>query len=183
MNQKQFGVTLLVCAILAGGFLAMGVIATNGTADDGTSTTYSADAETSTKTLNVTVYANVGGKLVPIEGANVTVYSITVEGNDTVTTITIEKIAVAETGEGGVAQLTLPEGNYTIVVDYYGLRSVGVLSTDTDGNVTMVLGGNSSGQSQHEMVCNRSEEMMHGGMDSNDTASSRNTEMMMQRSC
>jgi len=139
-----------------------------------------------TKTLNVTVYANVGGKLVPIEGANVTVYEITVEENDTVTTITMEKIAVAETGEGGVAQITLPEGNYTIVVDYYGLRSVGVLSTDTDENVTMVLGANpcDPGHFQREMGRTRGNDTMFGeGVEDMSSIHSSNvtTEMMMQR--
>jgi hypothetical protein len=182
VNRKTLGVTLLVCSILAGGLLAAGIVSTNGTADDGTSTTYGIDSGTLSKTLNVTVYANVGGKLVPIEGANVTVYEITVEENDTVTTITMTKIAVAETGEGGVAQITLPEGNYTIVADYYGLRSVGILSTDTDENVTMVLssGLNDPGNFQRDLGCTRGHSMMP---ETNETKSYGNmtTEMMMQR--
>jgi hypothetical protein len=140
MNRKKIGVTLLVCAILASGLLAAGLVATNGIATDGSSDASSVDSETSTQTLNVTVYADVQGQLVPIQGANVTVYEVTVVENDTVETITIEKIAVSTTGVGGVAQIVLPEGEeYTLVADYYGLRSVGILSNDTAENISMVL--------------------------------------------
>ena len=138
MNRKKIGVTLMVCAILASGLLAAGMVASNGLATDGTDDTTGVDSAV-TQTLNVTVYAEVQGQMVPIEGANVTVYEVTVVQNDTVETITIEKIATATTGAGGVAEITLPEGNYTIVADYYGLRNVGVLSSDTTGNITMVL--------------------------------------------
>ncbi|OPY34637.1 MAG: hypothetical protein A4E32_00111 [Methanomassiliicoccales archaeon PtaU1.Bin124] len=166
MDHKKISVTLLVCAVLAGGFLAAGFLTTNGTADDGSGTTYADVTGASTVTLNVTVYANVGGTMIPIEGANVTIYEVTVEENDTVTTITLEKIAVAETGEGGLAQIALPEGNYTIVVDYYGLRSVGELSTDSTENVTMVLGSAHSGPGEfpREMNCPRHHGMHEGFM-------------------
>jgi hypothetical protein len=138
MQRKQIGVTLLVCAVLASGLIAAGMVATNGLATDETSDA-STDTGTVTQTLNVTVYADVQGQMVPIQGANVTVYEVTVTANDTVETITIEKIAVATTGVGGIAQIVLPEGDYTIVADYYGLRSVGILSNDTAENITMVL--------------------------------------------
>jgi hypothetical protein len=144
LNRKKIGVTLLVCAILASGLVAAGMVATNGLATDGSSDASSTDS-TVTQTLNVTVYADVQGQTVPIEGANVTVYEVTVVQNDTVETITIEKIAVTTTGVGGVAQIALPEGNYTMVADYYGLRSVGILSSDTTGNITMVLGSERCG--------------------------------------
>lgn len=139
MNRKKIGVTLLVCAILASGVMAAGMVATNGLATDGSSDTLSSDVGTATQTLNVTVYADVQGQVVPIQGANVTIYEVTETRNGTTETITIEKIASGTTGVGGVAQISLPEGNYTVVADYYGLRSVGVLSGDTDGNITMVL--------------------------------------------
>ena len=139
MNRKKIGVTLLVCAILASGLVAAGMVATNGLATDGSNDVSSNDSIAVTQTLNVTVYADVQGQMVPIQGANVTVYEVTEVANDTVETITIEKIAVSTTGVGGVAQIVLPEGNYTIVADYYGLRSVGILSSDTTRNITMVL--------------------------------------------
>jgi hypothetical protein len=144
MQRKQIGVTLLVCAILASGLVAAGMVATNGLATDGTSDT-SSDSTIVAQTLNVTVYADVQGQLIPIQGANVTVYEFTVISNDTVETITIEKIVTATTGVGGVAQIVLPEGNYTIVSDYYGLRSVGILSNDTAENITMVLNTGAGG--------------------------------------
>jgi hypothetical protein len=145
MQRKQIGVTLLVCAILASGLVAAGMVATNGLAADGTSDT-SSDSTAVAQTLNVTVYANVQGQLIPIQGANVTVYDVTVTSNDTVETITIEKIVTATTGVGGVAQIALPEGNYTIVTDYYGLRSIGILSNDTVENITMVLNTGAGGK-------------------------------------
>ncbi|MGD0818211.1 MAG: hypothetical protein ABR986_07415 [Methanomassiliicoccales archaeon] len=150
MNRKKIGVTLLVCAILASGLIAAGMVATNGIATDGSSDV-SVDSATLTKTLNVTVYADFQGQTVPIQGANVTVYEVTVVQNDTVETITIEKIAVSTTGVGGVAQIILPEGNYTIVADYYGLRSVGVLSNDTTEKITMVLNAESCGHGEHSI--------------------------------
>lgn len=148
MNRKKIGVTLLVCAILASGLIAAGMVATNGIATDGSDDTLSVDSGTLTRTLNVTVYADVQGKMVPIQGANVTVYEVTVVENDTVETITIEKIAESTTGVGGVAQIVLPEGNYTIVADYYGLRSVGILSSDTTENITMVLNSERCGRGE-----------------------------------
>lgn len=149
MNRKKIGVTLLVCAILASGLMAVGLVATNGIATDGSDDALSVDDGASTQTLNVTVFANVQGQLVPIQGANVTVYEVTVVENDTVETITIEKIAVSTTGVGGVAQIVLPEGNYTLVADYYGLRSVGVLSNDTTENISMVLNAGACGHGEH----------------------------------
>jgi hypothetical protein len=149
MNRKKIGVTLLVCAILASGLMAAGLVATSGIATDGSDDALSIDSGTSTQTLNVTVYANVQGQLVPIQGANVTLYEVTVVGNDTVETITIEKIAVSTTGVGGVAQVVLPEGHYTLVADYYGLRSVGVLSDDTAENISMVLNAGACGHEAH----------------------------------
>ncbi len=139
MDRKKIGATLLVCAILASGLVAAGLVATNGIATDGSSDALSIDSGTSAKTLNVTVYANVQGQTVPIQGANVTVYEVNVVENDTVETITIEKIATTTTGVGGLAQIVLPEGEYTLVADYYGLRSVGILSNDTADNISMVL--------------------------------------------
>ena len=138
MNRNKIGVTLLVCAILASGLVAAGIVASNGIATD-SSDALSVGSVNSSQTLNVTVYADVQGQMVPIQGANVTVYEVTEVANDTVETITIEKIATSTTGVGGVAQIVLPEGNYTIVADYYGLRSVGILSSDVNGNITMVL--------------------------------------------
>jgi hypothetical protein len=139
LNRKKIGVTLMVCAILASGLVAAGMVATNGIATDGSSDTLSIDSGISSQTLNVTVYADVQGQIVPIQGANVTVYEVTETSNETTETISIEKFAEGSTGVGGVAQILLPEGNYTVVADYYGLRSVGVLSGDTNGNITMVL--------------------------------------------
>ncbi len=149
MNRTKIGVTLVVCAILASGLMAVGFVATNGIATDGSSDASSTDSGTSTQTLNVTVYANVQGQLVPIQGANVTVYEVTVIENDTVETITIEKIAVSTTGVGGVVQIVLPEGDYTLVADYYGLRSVGILSNDTTENISMVLNAGMRGHGGH----------------------------------
>jgi hypothetical protein len=149
MNRKKIGVTLLVCAILASGLMAVGFVATNGIATDGTSDASGVDSGTSTQTLNVTVYADVQGQLVPIQGANVTIYEVTVVKNDTVETITIEKIAVSTTGVGGAAQIVLPEGDYTLVADYYGLRSVGILSNDTTDNISMVLNAGMGGHHGH----------------------------------
>ncbi len=149
MNRKKMGVTLLVCAILAGGFLAAGMVATNGIATDGSSDALGIVSGTTTQTLNVTVYADVQGQMVPIQGANVTVYEVSEVANDTVETIAIDKIAETTSGVGGVAQIALPEGNYTIVADYYGLRSIGVLSSDTPENITMVLNAEMCGHGEY----------------------------------
>ena len=149
MDRKKIGVTLLVCAILASGLVAAGLVATNGIAIDGSGDAQSVDGGTSAKTLNVTVYANVQGQTVPIQGANVTVYEVSVVENDTVETITIEMISTPTTGVGGVAQIVLPEGEYTLVADYYGLRNVGILSNDTADNITMVLNSAGCGHGFH----------------------------------
>jgi len=169
LNRKKIGVTLLVCAILASGLVAAGMVATNGLATDG-STDVSNISTAVTQTLNVTVYADVQGQMVPIEGANVTVYEVTEVANYTVETITIEKISVTTTGAGGVAQIVLPQGNYTVVADYYGLRSVGILSSETTGNITMVLNSERCGHGvphcgqPGQMYENNTNVMNYGGV-------------------
>ena len=137
MIRKNVGVTLLVCSLLASGLLAVGVVATTGTSDDGT-TTLGVD-DTTTNLVNMTVYANVQGHVVPIEGANITVYQVTVESNDTTMVVTYQKVAELETGEGGSVQVNLTSGNYTVVAEYYGLTRVIEISIEADTDVSLIL--------------------------------------------
>jgi len=89
--------------------------------------------------LTVRVGAIVEGKAIPIIGANVTVWSYSVNKTNDSVTITFTKVAKATTDSNGNVSFSLPVGKYIIVSTYSGLRSVVFVNLDKDVSGVVLL--------------------------------------------
>lgn len=89
--------------------------------------------------LTVQVGAVVEGKAIPIIGAEVSVWSCSVnETNDSIV-ITFTRVAHTITETGGNVTFSLPASQYIIVANYSGLQSIKRVSLDNDMSIIALL--------------------------------------------
>jgi hypothetical protein len=89
--------------------------------------------------LTVQVGAIVEGKAIPIIGAEVSVWSVSVNRTNDSVTITFTRVAHAITPTGGNVTFNLTAGNYILVANYSGLQSIKRIALDSDLNLVLFL--------------------------------------------
>jgi len=92
-----------------------------------------------TDTLTVKVGVIVEGKPVPLEGAEIEVFSVNVERTNDTVTIIIDKVAESGTDQHGTAILEIEHGRYLVVAHYEGLVGVRKCNFEEDTHIDMLL--------------------------------------------
>jgi hypothetical protein len=126
---------LMVGLLVAGGAGTMLIVSANPFG-------IAADAPTDTTqhyNLTVQVGAVVDGKAIPIIGAEVSVWSSSVNRTNDSVVITFTRVAHAITQTGGNLTFNLTAGQYIIIANYSGLQSIKRVSLDSDTSVIALL--------------------------------------------
>lgn len=144
ITWKRFVIIVLVAALVAGGAGVYALTAgkATGVGDEVTAEPSIEILEESingTDTLTVKVGVIVEGKPVPLEGAEIEVFSVNAEKTNDTVTIIIEKIAEAETDQHGTALFEIGHGRYLVVAHYNGLVGIRKCNLDEDSQLGMLL--------------------------------------------
>jgi hypothetical protein len=107
------------------------------------------DLDPTMHNLTVQVCGKIEGKKVPIEGADLSVFSVNVTKGENTTTIVLEKVADAQTDDNGTAVFNLPDGKYVVRVDYHGLHGFGKVNLNDDESDRVMLHNWSHERSEH----------------------------------
>lgn len=89
--------------------------------------------------MTVRVGAMVEGREIPIIGADLSVWSCSVNKTNDSVVITFTRVAHIITEKGGNATFNLPAGQYIIVANYSGLQSIKRVSLDGDMSIDALL--------------------------------------------
>lgn len=100
--------------------------------------------------LTVQVGAVVEGAIIPIVGAEVTIWSVDLtETNDSITLI-LTKVTTATTDGEGNATFSLAEGDYLVLANYSGLTASGQCTLDADLSGWVLLHNYQQSAQMHE---------------------------------
>ena len=89
--------------------------------------------------MTIQVGAVVEGRAIPIIGAEVSVWTASVNKTNDSVTITFTRVAHAVTGTGGNVTFDLAGGNYIVIANYSGLQSVKKVALDSDVDLVLFL--------------------------------------------
>jgi hypothetical protein len=133
-ERKTLAITAAATAIM---LIAVACLAVSipAMAADGPSVEVSAAEHT----MTVTVYQRSGWQKVPVPGADLYAFLVTVEKEENRTTVIFEKALTTETNGNGVATLSLDEGKYVVVAQNDGKRGACAVNLDEDAQRVIAL--------------------------------------------